>query len=173
MQNAEKDKRLAYLENRVADLEQYTGMNDIVITGLPIKPRSYARAVNANSEGEPGCELDESSNEQQVAAFLQSKGIALDINQVEACHPLPRRNNNDKPAVILRFVNRKHKGALLKKGKMLNGTDVYINEHLTKTNADISKKARYLRRTKKSRAHGRETAKYSLSLLDHQKGPRY
>lgn len=164
MQNEEKDKRLAYLESRVADLEQYTRINDIVITGLPIKPRSYARAVSAGSEGEPGCELDASSTEQQVAAFLQSKGIALDYNQVEACHPLPRRNNNDKPAVILRFVNRKYKVALLKQGKMLKGTDVYINEHLTKTNADIARKARYLRRLKKIQSTWTRNCKIFIKL---------
>lgn len=149
MQNAEKGKRLAYLENRVVDPEQYARMNDIVITGLPIKPRSYARAVNASSKGEPGCELDASSTEQRVAAFLQSRGIALDINQVEGCHPLPRRNNNDKPAVILRFVNRKDKVALLKKGKMLKGTDVYFLCYAT----DIAKKARDMRRMNKNPEH--------------------
>lgn len=58
LQNAEKDKWLAYLENRVADLEQYTRINDTVITGIPINPWSYARAVTASSEGEPGCELN-------------------------------------------------------------------------------------------------------------------
>ena len=31
--NEEKDKRIAVLENRVADLEQYTRMNDVIITG--------------------------------------------------------------------------------------------------------------------------------------------
>ncbi|XP_039879591.1 uncharacterized protein LOC120728626 [Simochromis diagramma] len=57
-------------------------------------------AVTADSNEEPG-ELDISSTEQQVAAFLRSKGIALDCNSVEACHPLPRRNGNI-PAIILR-----------------------------------------------------------------------
>lgn len=57
-------------------------MNDIVITGLPIKPRSYARVVIASSEGEG--DLDASLTEEQVAAFLQSKEITLDYNQVEA-----------------------------------------------------------------------------------------
>ncbi|KAJ8378468.1 hypothetical protein AAFF_G00239320 [Aldrovandia affinis] len=40
IQNAEKDRRLDYMENRVADLEQYSRMNDIIVTGLHIKPRS-------------------------------------------------------------------------------------------------------------------------------------
>ncbi|KAL7381348.1 hypothetical protein ABVT39_004512 [Epinephelus coioides] len=115
-------------------------------------------------EGEPGCELDSSSTEQQVAAFLQSKGIALDYNQAEACHQLPRRNNNDKPVVILRFVNRKHKVALLKQGKMLKGTDVYINEHLMKTNADIAKKAHYLRRMKNIQSTWTRNCKILIKL---------
>ena len=118
----------------------------MIVSGLRIKPRSYARAVTVNNEGESGG-LDENSTEQQVATFLQSKGIILDCDNIEACHTLPRRNNdNDKPAVILRFVNRKHKTALLKQGRKLKGSNVFLNEHLTKHNADIAKKARLLKK---------------------------
>lgn len=39
IQNAEKDKQIAFLENRVS--EQYTRMNDVIATGLHTKPRSY------------------------------------------------------------------------------------------------------------------------------------
>ncbi|KAI9533659.1 hypothetical protein NQZ68_021329 [Dissostichus eleginoides] len=136
IQNAEKDKRLEYLESRKEDLEQYTRINDVIITGLKVKPRSYARAVGADAGGEPG-ELDASSTEQQVAAFLQSKGIQLDCNNIEACHPLPRRKDSNIRAITLRFVNRKHKTSLLKQGRKLKGSDVYMNDHLTKRNADI------------------------------------
>lgn len=106
IQNAEKDRRLAYLENRVADLEQYTRMNDVIITGLRIKPRSYARAVAADNVGGPG-EEDVNSTEHQVVTFLRSKGVEVDYNNIEACHPLPRKNDSDKPAIIVRFANRK------------------------------------------------------------------
>ncbi|KAI4794798.1 hypothetical protein KUCAC02_031831, partial [Chaenocephalus aceratus] len=51
IQNAEKDKRITYLESRVEDLEQYTRMNNVIVTGLNIKPRSYARAVTVNTRG--------------------------------------------------------------------------------------------------------------------------
>ncbi|KAL7381730.1 hypothetical protein ABVT39_010349 [Epinephelus coioides] len=147
IQNAEKDKRFAYLECRVTDLEQYTRVNDVISTEFQVKPRSYARAVTAG-RGETTTEL-EVSTEQQVVAFLQSKGIELDGNNIEACHPLPRRNASDRPSVIMRFANRKHKIALLKEGRKLKGTDVYINEHLTKHNTDIAKKSRYLKKHKK------------------------
>lgn len=51
--------------------------------------------------------------------------------------------------MILRFVNRKKKIALLKQGRKLKGTNVYLNDHLTKRNAEIARKARYLRKQKK------------------------
>lgn len=145
IQNTEKDRRLVHLESRVAELEQYTRINDVIVTGLRIKPWSYARAVTDDNGGEPG-EQEVNSVEQQVAAFLQSKGIEMDCNNIEACHPLPRRDGNDKRAVIMRFINRKHKTALLKQGRKLKGSNVFINEHLTKRNADIARKARLMKK---------------------------
>ena len=145
IQNAEKEKRLVFLENRVAELEQYTRINDVVVTGLPVKPRTYARAVSGPAGGEPD-ELDVRSTEEQVSAFLESKGIELDCNNIEACHLLPRKSATDKPVIILKCVNRKHKLALLKQRRNLKGTNVYMNDHLTKYNAVIARKARYLRK---------------------------
>ncbi|KAJ8358176.1 hypothetical protein AAFF_G00028040 [Aldrovandia affinis] len=49
----------------------------------------------------------------------------------------------------MRFVNRKHKTALLKQGRKLKGSNVYLNEHLTKRNADIARKARYMKKQRK------------------------
>lgn len=68
---------------------------------------------------------------QQVAAFLQSKGIDLDCDNIDACHPVPRINTSNKPAVIL-SVNKKHENALLGQGRKLKAYKVFINEHLTK-----------------------------------------
>lgn len=148
--NAEKDKRIDFLENRVSDLEQYSRMNDVIVTGLQIRPRSYAKAAAENKGDDEPSELDAISVEQQVAAFLQTKGIAMDCNDIEACHTLPRRNDKDKStAVIMRFVNRKRKTALLKQGRKLKGSNVYLNEHLTKRNADIARKARFMKKEKK------------------------
>lgn len=44
---------MAYMQSRVAELEQYTRLNDVIVTGLRIKPRSYTRAVTADNGGEP------------------------------------------------------------------------------------------------------------------------
>lgn len=122
LQNTEKDRRIGELERRVDDLEQYTRINDVIITGIKIKPRSYARAVAGdNSSAGETSEQEALSVEQQVTAFLESKGIEMDMNDIEACHPLPTRNLRP-PAVIMRFINRKKKTALLKQGYKLKGT---------------------------------------------------
>ena len=47
------------------------------------------------------------------------------------------------------ITNRKNKDALLRQGRKLKGTQVYINEHLTKKNADIAKRARSLKKSNK------------------------
>ena len=55
IQNEEKDRKIAFLENRVANLEQYTRMNDIIITRLDIKPRSYGGHHQRGRVRGPGC----------------------------------------------------------------------------------------------------------------------
>lgn len=142
-QNYEKDKKISMLEGRIADLEQYSRMNDLIVSGLDTKPRSYSKA--AAGEGEV-TDADQESLEQQVIVFLGSKGIILDKNDIQACHPLPRKDKNIKPAIIIRLVNRKQKIALLKQGRKLRGSNVYLNEHLTKKNSDIARQARILRK---------------------------
>ncbi len=86
---AENNKRINDLEIRVAELEQYSRIND-VITGLKIKPRSYAKAVGKVSE-ENMTEEDWATMEEQVVALLESKQIAIDSSFIEACHPLPQK----------------------------------------------------------------------------------
>ncbi len=152
----EKDEKIAMLENRIADLEQYSRMNDVIVTGFAIKPRSFAAAVTGSAT-EEGMQLNVSGSapnnaELQVTDFLRSKGIKVDGSCIEACHPLPRskaRNTPNTPAVILRFTNRKHKVALVKQRKQPKNTSVYLNEHLSKKNADIAKRARFLRKQEK------------------------
>ncbi|KAL7382808.1 hypothetical protein ABVT39_027930 [Epinephelus coioides] len=160
-QNAEKDRKISMLEGRVADLEQYSRMNDLIISGLDIKPRSYARA--ASREGEV-TEADQDSLEQQVIVFLDSKGITLDRNDIKACHPLPRRDKNVKPIIIMRLVNRKQKTALLKQGKKLKGTKVYLNEHLTKKNSDIARQARILQKENRIQSTWTSNCKVFIKL---------
>ena len=167
LESKEKDKVIANLEYRVEELEQYTRMNDVIVAGLVIKPRSYAKAVSSPSNGageENESEEDPNSVENQVTTYLQSKGITINKDNIEACHPISKKDANGKTTVIMRFVNRKHKMALLKQGKKLKGTHVYLNEHLTKKNGDIARKARLLQKQKKIQSTWTNNCKVFIKL---------
>lgn len=149
----EKEEKISSLERRVDDLEQYTRMDDVIVSGLNTKHRSYAR-VTAGAIGHSGEEDTQGeihSLEQQVYKFFASKDIDIDSNAISACHALPRKDKA-KPAIVIRFVNRKVKNNLLQQAKKLRGTDVYLNEHLTKKNSDIARQARALKKQKKIQA---------------------
>lgn len=77
--------------------------------------------------------------------------MPIKSNDIAACHTFPKRENG-KANIIVRFINRKSKVGLLKEAKKLSGTGVYINEHLTKKNADIARQAHILRRQNKIHA---------------------
>ena len=123
IQNIEKDTKITLLENRVDDLEQYSRMNDLIISGLRTKHRSYARAAAASEDtaagrqGTDASEDDRESLEQQVLCFLESKGISVDSGDIEACHTLHSKNKTIAPAIIIRFTNRKNQQAIIRQGR--------------------------------------------------------
>ena len=151
-----KERRIVALESSNADPAQYSRIDDVIITGLKTRHRSYAgAAAAANSGGVSLSPSDEETEslETQVLHFFASRDIHVQSHNISACHPLPRKvtetNIQQPPAIIIRFVNRKHKIELMKQGRKLQKTGVYINEHLTKKNADIAKEARNLRKDEK------------------------
>ena len=44
-ENETKDQLLKELRNRMEDLDQQAKCNDVILTGLKIKPRTYAASV--------------------------------------------------------------------------------------------------------------------------------
>lgn len=48
-ENEEKRKKIVALENREVDFKHYTQMNDLIITGLDMKLRTYARVAEATN----------------------------------------------------------------------------------------------------------------------------
>nr|XP_054587791.1 uncharacterized protein LOC129153061 [Nothobranchius furzeri] len=121
IKNEEEDRKITLLEERVSELEQYSIINDVIVTGLETTHQTYAKAT-ATESGEPP-EQELNNLERQGMDFLGSKGIHLEAKDIEGCHPLPRKNKNQKPAILIRFMNRKHKKELLKQGRKLKGTN--------------------------------------------------
>ena len=51
-----------------------------------------------------------------------------------------------KPIIVLKLKSRKAKLRILSNAKKLRGCDVFINEHFTRQDADLARKAREYRR---------------------------
>jgi hypothetical protein len=109
-------------------------------------------------------ESETESLEQQVVGFLGSKGISVDRSDIEACHTLPTRTKGANPVIIIRFTNRKNKISILKQGRKLKGTEVYINEHLTRRNGEIARRARILRKQSKIQSTWTASCKVFIKL---------
>ena len=145
----EKDRKIAILETSVDDLEQYTRIDDIIISGLGVRHSSYARAAahaNARETPDTASQDDLENVEDQVVGLFGSRGNTVDKREISACHLLKAKNPTDKHPIIVRFVNRKSNVNILRNGRNLKGTNVYVNEHLSRKNADIAGFARQLKR---------------------------
>lgn len=146
----EKDTRISTLELRIDELEQYTRRDDLVITGIKTRHRTYARAAARAETTEDAPREELQSLEQQVVDFLNKNNINIRKEAISACHTLPSRSENSVPAVVIRFISRKNRNDVLMQAKKLKErTNVYINKHLTRKNGGIAREARMLRKWKK------------------------
>ena len=155
----DKDEKIHQLEKRIEDLEQYSRKEDIIVSGLKTRHKTYSRVVSGQRvENEiQGNELEDSeqelqSLEKQVVGFLNEKNIEIHEDEIAVCHTLMSTRKMTVPNIIVRFVNRKTKMRVMKNAKNLKGTRVYINEHLTSKNGDIARLARNLRKEGKIKA---------------------
>lgn len=53
--------------------------------------------------------------EWQVINFVETKWITIWPTDLASCHTLSRKDRNTKPAVMIRFLNKKQQAELLKK----------------------------------------------------------
>lgn len=101
----EKDK-IVQLKRRVHDLEQHSRMDDVIILGLKVQPRSNAKAVEGGGEVAANAPAEDLRRlKMQVLTFFESKSIDLEANSIQACPTLPRKERKTNPAINLRFVN--------------------------------------------------------------------
>lgn len=139
-------------------------MEDVIITGLETRHRTYTRAAAGGHNDRENAPVEEKLTlERQVTDFLQSKNITIESKSIAACHTLPRKDSRAKPAIIIRFVNRKYKTQLLMQGKNLKGSDVYERAS-NKKNANIARQARNLRKQNKIKATWTRNCKVMIRL---------
>ena len=137
-ENEMKDIMIKTLENRIDDLEQYSKMDNVIISGLNVQYRTYARTAS-NLPIDNYSVQEAGTLEENVLAFLNKHNIPIEKSDVSICHPLKSKGSNS--VILLKCSNRKAKLDVMKNAKKLKGSNVYINEHLTKRNSDLAYKA--------------------------------
>ena len=121
----------------------------MLVSGLKVNHTSYSRAVAQSNSVEinDNCPVAETNScEEQVLSFLRSKSVEISKNDISICHTVKTKSN--KPQIVITLNNRKaKKNRVLSQDKDLTGTNVFINEHLTHTNAELARLARHYKRT--------------------------
>lgn len=102
----QSDRNTELLEQQTGDLEQYSCINDVIITVLEMKQCSYARAAAGvwwrHTRG-------------------RSSILNLHSEHFSACHTLLSKDNNTEQAVVVQSANKKRKVEVLQSSKKLKG----------------------------------------------------
>jgi hypothetical protein len=162
------NKRFDKLEKMYSDLKLENDHLHTQIQSLQTKLNSVTQAVDDQDQYSRGTNLLihglepilspdgsesslESSTIQSINSFL---GLSLTTQDISAIHrtskprshTVPRSNpsapSSNRPSpVIIQFVNKKVRNDVLSKRKLLKGKPLVITEQLTKSRADLLKKA--------------------------------
>lgn len=120
------DSRFSSWERANNDLEQYSRVTSIRITGIE------------DTENEDGF-----ATEKKVVRFLKDNlNINVESNDIDICHRLGKFNPARKRAVIVKLVRRKTKHAILHKRRALKGSGCGVSEDLTAANFRLMKAAK-------------------------------
>ena len=110
------------MEKDITNLQQYIRRNNVEIVGIP---------ENVDSE----------QLESITIHIAESIGVKIDHNDIEACHRLKKRKNEETARTIVRFANRKFCEKLHRNKKKLKNVkdklqsiglnkNIYINSNL-------------------------------------------
>ena len=128
------------LKNRVADLDEYTRRDNVIINGLKL---NYAAASSTDSS--IACET-------AVLQLCADLGVPMGAGDISVAHGLgAARGSAGTSSMLVRFTSRKARDRLFEKRKELKtvAPRVYLNEHLTSDNMELFKTARRLVKEKK------------------------
>ncbi|XP_022195409.2 uncharacterized protein LOC111052902 [Nilaparvata lugens] len=117
--------------------EQYGRRNTLEVYGIP--------------------ELQNEDVQSRILGIGKALDVKLDRRSIDACHRLPRRRDNTAPGIIVRFVCRGDKDALLKKRKecrvfstqhinMQGNSPIYINQSITAERRKLFGRAKMIQR---------------------------
>ena len=123
-----------FAKRRLNQLEQYTRRNSLRIHGLPESAQESTDALV--------CKLAE-----------EKLGIKVTPDEIDRSHRVssPSSNTQQKPRqIIVKFCSYRTRSSLMKARSKLKGTNIYLNEDLTKENQALYYAARHNSKVKQS-----------------------
>ena len=168
------------MEEHVDSFEQYSKLDNLIISGLRVLRPYNATSLFANGQNQQ--ELDDEGKEQWAAKdkeimannliqFAKDKlHVELKCHDIIDIHTLPR-GEGKVDTCIVRFANRIAREKVMRnkfrlKTTSQNSKKIYINEHLTKKNADIARAARLLKKDGKILGTWTKNCRIMIKKLD-------
>ena len=106
-----KNDHIERLAKSLDILEMHSKKNNVIISGLDLQARSYARATSGNDSVEANGTSSQSGGDfaglrKQVADFVnETMGVQLLTSDIIACHELPSRKDERVKPIILSLIN--------------------------------------------------------------------
>ena len=154
----EKDTKIKNLNSRIDDFDQHTRMDHFIISGL--ETRNFADVAKENGSTSQGNDVDQNeedvqhSQEEKVVGFFQiDMGVEVVTGDISVVHYLQKGKGQTGPKnIVVKFVRRNTKDKsiqntkVLRHGRNLKGKNIYVNEHLSETNAELHRRAREMKK---------------------------
>lgn len=109
-------------EGKINDLEQYGRRNNVRMNGV--------------------AEVGEETPERTTTAIIEVlnnniENLALRREDIDIAHRLGKKKNGKHRQIIVKFQSRMKRDTILRNKKLFKGTDIFINEDLTKINQHV------------------------------------
>ena len=130
----EKETIIEGLEQKVDQLEQYTRRNSLRISGLPE-------------------EEDEDCYEKVLSTLNTKLSLSppLSIDHIDCLHRTGKSHPNKPRQVIVKFTSYQHRRRVMAQRRQLRGTNLYVNEDLTRKRNALYWSARNAKRQQRIR----------------------
>ena len=148
-----KYQRIDNLERRVNDLEQHSRKRNIIVTGLNVHSYAHAATRTRSTRGLTQTDGEDVSESNEMRKhFVKFAKDKLNVEEIEitAIHDLPKRKDGTTP-VIVQLLSVDKKTDLMRRRKSLKGSNVFLNDQLTRLNNELFAEARRLKKEGKLR----------------------
>lgn len=150
-ENTTLKQRLDENEKITLATEAYLRMDNLIINGLPEQSFAERASPGADSDALSATETNNSVECTVLDFFRKDLNVDVSAEDISTAHRLRAGARDSVRPIIVRFVNRKTRNKVFSAKSQLKATGkrIFINEHLTKSNADIFYEARKMVREKR------------------------